>query len=115
MPIYDYECEACGPFREMRPMAMAAEPCACPVCATPAPRAFFTMPALASMDSDRRTAIATNERASHEPVASGSERARRLHPANCSCCKPGGKQRAAVFRADGAKSFPTARPWMISH
>ncbi len=115
MPIYDYDCETCGPFREMRPMSMAAEPCACPDCGTPAPRAFFTMPALATMDGDRRTAIATNERASHEPVSSKSERARRLHPSNCSCCKPGAKQRATVFRADGAKSFPSSRPWMISH
>lgn len=114
MPIYDYECEACGPFREMRPMAMAAEPCACPTCSTPAPRAFFTMPNLATMDGDRRFAHATNERASNEPISSKSDRAQRLHGVNCACCKPG-KSRATVFRADGAKSFPTARPWMISH
>ncbi|MCE1237374.1 MAG: zinc ribbon domain-containing protein [Hyphomicrobiales bacterium] len=115
MPIYDYECESCGPFREMRPMAESAAPCACPVCATPSPRAFLSMPHLFTMDAGRRTALATNERASNEPISSKSERARRLHPANCSCCKPGAKQRATVFRADGAKSFPTARPWMISH
>ncbi len=115
MPIYDYDCESCGPFREMRPMSQSAEPCPCPVCATPAPRAFLTMPALFTMDSGRRSAIATNERSSNEPISSKSDRAQRLHPANCSCCKPGAKQRAAVFRADGAKSFPSSRPWMISH
>lgn len=115
MPIYDYECEACGPFREMRPMSMSGEACACPTCATPSPRSFDAMPALATMDARRRLALSTNERASHEPVSSKSERARRLHPANCACCKPGGSSRATVFRADGAKSFPSARPWMISH
>ncbi|MGH2343013.1 FmdB family zinc ribbon protein [Segnochrobactraceae bacterium EtOH-i3] len=114
MPIYDYECDRCGPFSEMRPMAQSAEPCACPECGTASARAFFTMPALATMDAGRRTAHATNERASHEPISSKSERAQRLHGANCACCKPG-KSRSTVYRADGAKSFPSSRPWMISH
>lgn len=115
MPIYDYDCESCGPFRETRPMAKSDEPCECPECGEPSSRAFFVMPAFACMDVSKRSALATNERASHEPALSGSERGRRLHPSNCSCCRPGAKTRATLLRPDGAKSFPTARPWMISH
>jgi len=114
MPIYDYECSACGPFREMRPMSMAGEDCACPVCTTPSPRSLGAMPFLATMEAGRRQAFSTNERASNEPMSSKSDRAKRLHGVNCGCCKPGTKS-SAVFRADGSKTFPSRRPWMISH
>ena len=32
MPIYQYECEDCGPFTAMRRMAQFRDPCACPEC-----------------------------------------------------------------------------------
>lgn len=121
MPYYDYACPDCGPFTEMRPMAESAEPAACPGCGAAAPRAFLTAPQLAVMTSDRRQAFATNERSAHAPRSSGefaAERAgrKKSHGAGCSCCSTGkaGKSRA-VHMADGSKTFPSARPWMISH
>ena len=32
MPVYDYLCEACGPFSEMRPMVECEKPSECPHC-----------------------------------------------------------------------------------
>ncbi|KRA99938.1 FmdB family transcriptional regulator [Devosia sp. Root685] len=110
MAIYDYQCADCGPFTAMRPMAMAAEPCACPDCGEPAQRAFFSVPFIAGMDPAKRTAHATNEKTRHEPKRGGS-----AHGPGCSCCSGGKKGRSTLVRPDGSKSFPSARPWMISH
>jgi len=38
MPVYEYECRACGPFSDARPMASCALPAPCPRCAGDAPR-----------------------------------------------------------------------------
>ncbi len=111
MPAYDYECRSCGVFTALRPMAEYAEPLACPQCGFAAPRAFLVAPAMAAMDSGRRFAAATNERAAHEPKLSSK------HGAGCSCCASGGLGGKSKTRASaaGAKSFAGARPWMISH
>ena len=114
MPVYDYQCQGCGVFTALRPMSAFRDPCACPDCGAEAQRVFLSMPGIAGMDAGRRGAMATNERASHEPrrVSAGA------HGAGCSCCsgaaKTGGKA-AASPSPGGAKSFPKARPWMISH
>ncbi len=110
MPVYDYECAQCGPFTAMRPMARCADPLACPECGAAARRAFITAPAIAGMEAGRRNAIATNERASHEPRQS------KAHGSGCGCCS-GSRRKAGEGAAGtgGAKSFPKARPWMISH
>ncbi|MBJ6986435.1 MULTISPECIES: FmdB family zinc ribbon protein [unclassified Devosia] len=111
MANYDYQCQDCGPFSAVRPMAQSAEPCACPSCGGPAPRAFLTVPYIAGMEASQRQAFATNERARHEPKRGGS-----AHGPGCSCCSSTGKKgRSTLVRADGSKSFPAARPWMISH
>lgn len=110
MPYYDYLCEDCGPFTNYAPMSAFDQPCACPTCASEAPRVLFTAPKIAGMDKSRRTAFETNERAQHEPKRSG-------HGAGCSCCSGGGKKKSSgtLYRPDGSKSFPAKRPWMISH
>lgn len=109
MPVYDYDCVKCGRFTAMRPMARSAHPLECPDCGTPAPRAFFTAPAIAGMDAGRRNAIATNERSANEPRQS------KAHGAGCGCCSGSTPKPGIGGTADGAKSFPKARPWMISH
>jgi putative FmdB family regulatory protein len=106
MPEYDYLCEQCGPFSEVRPMAAYADPQPCPGCGEAAPRALLTMPALGMMDAGRRVAHATNERSAHAPAVSSR------HPAGCGCCS--GKSPAGAA-AGTAKGFPGKRPWMISH
>lgn len=82
MPIYDYDCPACGPFTAMQPMAEFRDPWACPTCGAGASRTFLRSPAIAGMDPIRRSALASNER-----YASGSEGPKRApHPAGCGCC-----------------------------
>lgn len=111
MAVYDYQCADCGPFTAIRPMALSAAGCDCPACGKPAERAFISVPFIASMDSARRVAHATNEKARHEPKRGGS-----AHGPGCSCCGSSGKKgRSTLVRPDGSKSFPAARPWMISH
>lgn len=108
MPVYDYACDDCGPFTAVRPMAAYQDPCACPDCGADAPRVMLTAPALAGMDPARRIAAATNERSSHAPESSKS------HGPGCGCCS-GRKLKAPAENAAAMKSFPSARPWMISH
>jgi putative FmdB family regulatory protein len=114
MPTYGYDCPRCGGFEALRSLAQRNEPAACPQCGTVAPRVLAaTMPRLALLEAATRRAYETNERAAHEPRASGSY-ARLRHPAGCGCCltaKRGATQRAP----NGNKAFPSKRPWMISH
>lgn len=111
MPVYDYECERCGPFTWMRPMSECDLPAECPRCGDDAPRAFLTAPHLA-MATERRLAYATNEKSAHMPRRVSDSA--RLHGAGCGCCG-GQAKRTAKRGKNGAKGFPTRRPWMISH
>jgi putative FmdB family regulatory protein len=117
MPVYDYLCARCGPFTDMRPMADCDLSHECPSCGQHAPRAFLTAPYFATMSAERRLAHATNERSASAPRALSS--LRQAHGSGCSCCagKPlrsTAQRRTATNRGD-AKSFPTRRPWMLSH
>lgn len=114
MPVYDYMCEDCGPFTQMHPMSACAEAQPCPDCAGLSPRAFLSVPYLAGMDSARRTAFATNERSANAPMSTG-EYAAKKHGAGCGCCGGAKMKSRTRTSAGGAKSFPSARPWMISH
>ena len=71
MPIYGYECEACGPFSEMQRMSRSSEPMPCPDCGKSAPRSI-SAPFIANMDPNNRIAYQRNEKSAHEPkVKSG--------------------------------------------
>jgi len=79
MPIYEYLCDACGPFAAMRPMAEFAAPFACPECGAEAPRNLMASPALGG-----------NGGAAAAPTAGGGS-----HAVACACCRPSrGKLRA---------------------
>jgi putative FmdB family regulatory protein len=117
MPVYDYLCGRCGPFSETRPMAECDLPGECPHCGNEAPRAFLTAPYYAAMSAERRLAFATNERSASAPQVLSTLKG--AHGSGCGCCS--GKslrynKRSAKGVVDGAaKSFPSRRPWMISH
>src|SRR5665213_136875 len=103
MPIYDYACDGCGTFTVLRPMAEYQEPHDCPDCGVPAPRVLLTAPGVAAMDGRRRAAFRTNERSADAPQQANGH----AHGPGC------GHSRSQAPGA--AKSFPGARPWMISH
>ncbi|MEL6887405.1 MAG: zinc ribbon domain-containing protein [Pseudomonadota bacterium] len=109
MPLYDYQCHDCGPFTAFAALRHFADPCDCPGCAAPAPRVLLNAPRLAVMGGGTRRAHETNERSADAPKRSS-------HGPNCGCCS-GSSTRPSktLHHADGSKSFPTKRPWMISH
>ena len=112
MPVYDYLCDRCGAFTQMHPMADCDLTQKCPQCRKQAPRAFLTAPYCAAMSPERRLAHATNERSASAPLTQSE--LKNAHGAGCGCCSP--KRLGTTKRApDGAKGFPTKRPWMISH
>lgn len=117
MPLYDYLCDRCGPFTEMRPMSDYDVPQECPACGERAPRVFLTAPYFAAMPADRRLAHATNERSAAAPLALSE--LKKNHGAGCRCCT--GKflrpDKHAPERSShsNTKRFPTRRPWMLSH
>lgn len=81
MPIYDYACDACGPFTAMRPMAQFRDPCACPECGAGATRTFLSAPTIVSGTAGGRIACAATE-----PPATYPRQASAAHPAGCGCC-----------------------------
>lgn len=116
MPTYDYDCPACGGFDAFRTLAARNEPAICPDCSEVCPRVFVSAPRLALLASTTRSAMDINERASHEPKSS-RDYARLKHPSGCGCCSTSGSSRrgATLRAANGDKTFPSKRPWMISH
>jgi putative FmdB family regulatory protein len=117
MPTYDYACPSCGGFEAFRSLAMRNDPADCPDCSMASPRVFVSAPRLACLSSETRFAMDTNERAQHEPRSSkglDGSYSRLRHPPGCGCCATS-KKATTVRSADGAKSFPSKRPWMISH
>ena len=109
MPTYDYDCRHCGGFDAFRPLVARNDLVACPHCGADSARVFASAPRLALMAGSTGRAIETNERAAHAPRSS-RDHARLRHPAGCGCCSG-----ATLKAPDGAKSFPSRRPWMISH
>jgi len=107
MPVYEYLCDDCGPFTDMRPMAECDARCE-----SVSLRVILTAPNFFCMPSDKRKAYATNERSANAPKTVDQFKA--SHGPGCGCCstKP---SRLVKRTRSGAKSFPTARPWMISH
>jgi putative FmdB family regulatory protein len=109
MPVYEYLCSHCGPFTRTRPMVEYELPSECPGCAAVAPRVMLTAPRCSTLAPEARVAHATNERSANAPRSSSSLRP--VHGAGCGCCNGRPLKKAK----NGAKSFPTSRPWMISH
>jgi len=110
MPVYEFWCEAHGLFESLRPMSAWADPCDCPDCGAAAPRVMVTAPRLAAADRSTIKAHAVNERSADSPKRLSE------HGPGCGCCSGSKKAgRKTLHRPDGSKSFPTARPWMISH
>ncbi len=118
MPIYDYHCEHCGSFTEMKKMSESEMAVACPSCGNDATR-VITAPQLAILGKAQRNAYERNEISAHEP-----KMARR---SSCGCngthtCSTSGNKSSkqvdkAVVNNNGLQmqTKKTARPWMLGH
>src|ERR1700733_13303191 len=101
MPVYEYLCDRCGPFTEMRPMAESDLPSECPSCADTAPRVILTAPYCSTLSAESRNAHATNERSANSPRSSVD-----ADGSGCGCCssRPLGRKKKTKEKA-AAKSF----------
>ena len=71
MPIYTFECPACGPFTAIRSMKDGARPLGCPECGALSERALATPMLRGGQRED-----------------GGSGGGVTLHPGGCACCRP---------------------------
>jgi len=117
MPVYDYKCTEHGVFNDLATMEDAATPAPCPSCGQLSGRVIMLAPEFLDMDPQKRNAVATNEKAQHQPVISTSERREhdQQHKNGCGCNKRKPGKSKLMYTATGEKMFPSARPWMISH
>lgn len=76
MPLYDFRCPACGPFRLQRSMAGSSASASCPCCAGAASR-LVTAPALVSRGSPLRVAQDRAAASADAPAVVGREALRR--------------------------------------
>lgn len=102
MPLYDYSCQKCGPFRDWESMSRASEPAPCPSCARDSQR-LITAPFLADMDPHNRIAHHRNEKSADQPLVVHKHATEHNHAAH----SHGSRRR-------GHKHGPS-RPWMIGH
>jgi putative FmdB family regulatory protein len=116
MPVYDYKCKAHGVFHELATMADYDKPCACPQCGEMSARVIMIAPEFLNMDSERRKAFDTNEKAQHEPIFSTDQsRKVKKEDGGCGCGDHKKRNSKLMYTAQGEKFFPSMRPWMISH
>jgi putative FmdB family regulatory protein len=68
MPLYDYVCDECGPFRAWQLMAHAMRPSLCPECGEPGERAITAPHLRCGAAVNHYRAEAHNEKSAHEPM-----------------------------------------------
>ena len=107
MPIYDYLCQACGPFEERRPMSESKASAICAICRVPAPR-MPAAPRLNLMSSNNRIAETRNEKSAHEPDVVHRMTAHDSHA-------HGQHQHREQARSHSHAQHPSPRPWMLGH
>ncbi len=112
MPMYEYQCEQCGPFDQMNLMSSASEPAHCPSCGHSS-RRNIAAPYLASSSQGAIKVARMNERAQHEPRHSSE--LKHKHSGGCCGSHSSRISNKTMSNAAGDKMFPSMRPWMISH
>ncbi len=106
MPLYEFMCDNCGPFTELRPMSECDLAVECPDCNAKAPR-MMSAPRLAIMEKNNRIAWERNERSAHEPkrMHKGGDHHGHDHK---------GKHSHAHYPAH-KHNHGGGRPWMLGH
>jgi putative FmdB family regulatory protein len=81
MPVYEYLCEGCGPFKLMRSMSEYELPADCPLCQASAPRVMLTAPYCSTASPQARLAQAASDRGADGRTSGGD-----AHGSSCGCC-----------------------------
>jgi len=108
MPLYEFNCDECGPFTELRRVSECDMPAECPVCNHEASR-MISVPRLAIMEKNNRTAWERNEKSAHEPRRA-KKTADDHHHHHGHDHKHGHQHRHGHKHAHGG-----GRPWMLGH
>jgi putative FmdB family regulatory protein len=111
MPIYDYNCTACGGFRLMRRMADCAAPAVCPECGRTAAKSV-TAPFLADMPTLSRVACQRNELSAHAPAVMSRRQLDALNGHACAASPPHPREPDARHNGGWIRSN---HPSMIGH
>lgn len=102
MPMYEYQCDECGPFTEILSLQNYTPRCLCPNCGEQAKR-VISAPNFPTLPRATRIAHERNERAAHEPKHARKETTKRGHQCTASCNHKKGLQKG------------NNRPWMLGH
>jgi putative FmdB family regulatory protein len=115
MPLYDYTCPNCGPFREWRSMSQYRQPAVCPECRGEAPRAVATP--ILGMDAGLRTALARSEKSAHEPRVVRRRRGDSIpqHDAHADLMRAREERAARRREPRKAETRAAHHPWMVRH
>jgi putative FmdB family regulatory protein len=97
MPLYDFVCGDCGPFRAWGVISASEAAAECPACGVDCSR-IVSAPQISTLNKALRTAMARSERGIDEPKV-----VKRKHLAGCGCklCRP--------------SANPIASRWKIGH
>lgn len=94
MPVYEFECEGCGPFERQRSFEVSSDPTRCPECGGES-RRVYSMPSFKPLSKGQKE-VRRREEQSGEPKLGVKSR-------------PEGPPAKPGFQRGGG------RPWEISH
>ena len=107
MPVYEYNCEECGPFTKLRGLDQSNATVNCPECGAASPK-IFPVINLRAMRPENRVAWERNERSTHAPHVCG---ANCVHGSDKPQNRPAPSGKPA-FRFSAKRN---RRPWMLGH
>ena len=116
MPLYDYDCDGCGPFETRASMRDYQQPMACPSCGKESPR-MIALPNVPRTSGATRLAHQLNERSADSPRVARREPAEPGHGARAEhhhhrhAHSPLPPQAARL----GKGLRQSSRRWMIGH
>jgi putative FmdB family regulatory protein len=115
MPLYDYECSICGPFREWRSMSQYRQPAVCPECQRSAARTVATP--ILGMDAGLRRSHAINEKSAHEPRVVRRRRGDSIpqHDAHVDLMRAREERSAQKREPRKTETHASHHPWMLRH
>jgi len=115
MPLYDFECQECGPFVAFSSIDERSRPSFCPDCGRTS-RRVISAPNLCLMAAGTRKAHTVNERSQHAPRVSRGHQC----SASCGCGSGTGGTKVATTTVPKLGQFQKSskkapRPWMLGH
>ncbi len=107
MPLYEYACGNCGPFKEFQSMSRWLEPVDCPDCGTLSVRTISS-PQISNVHPHTKIAHQRNENSADQPMV--VKKKPHQHGPTC-----GHSHGHAHKHPSSTHKHGPSRPWMIGH